>query len=386
MDRQLTSRVYMDNAATSWPKSPSVLQAVQEYLSNCGATAGRGSYRSAIEAENWVSRARQAVAQLIGARPDEVAFCTSGTHALNAALHGIIRTGENVVTCELEHNSVLRPLWAMVEQGQVSLTVASIESSGIPDPEVFAQQVPATTNTVVLGHASNVTGWATDIEAVRIPGESQLIVDASQTIGYLSIDVKKLKIDVLAAAGHKGLGAIGGTGLIYVRKELQQDFLPLLRGGTGRNSHSTDATPIWPESVEVGNLNLPGVVSLAVAAEQLLEYGRLDDWRMQFTQLVDGLRELPSVSVVGGLPESKDLDRHVPVVSLTVDGWDVHDLAAILDSSFGIEARAGWHCAALAHRPVGTEQAGGTLRLSTGRYTTSEQVEQVLESLASIVG
>lgn len=387
MDGNGSSRVYMDNAATSWPKSQNVLQAVQDYLGQCGATAGRGSYRSAVEAESWVTRARQAVAKLIGARPDEIAFCTSGTHALNAALHGMIHEGDQVVTCELEHNSVLRPLWSFAAERSIALSVAPITNAGILLNEELSQYLSESTNTLVLGHASNVTGWATDLHALSIPPQTRFVVDASQTVGYLPLDVNAAKIDVLAAAGHKGLGAIGGTGFVYVRRELQQGFAPLLRGGTGRNSHSTDAEPEWPENVEVGNLNLPGIVSMAVAAENLLADVELSEWKPAFSRLLDGLQKLSQagVQVVGGLPTSHDLDQHVPVVSLLVDGWDVHDLAAILDSSFGIEARAGWHCAALAHRPVGTEPAGGTLRLSTGRYTTTEQVDYVLECLGSIV-
>ena len=385
MDSSSQRRVYMDNAATSWPKLPSVLEAVQDYLANCGATSGRGAYRSAIIAENWVGRARQAVAKLIGASAEEIAFCSNGTHALNQALYGLLKPGDEVITCELEHNSVLRPLVALRDKQGVTLKIAPSEANGVAAPGSIHSLISEQTSAVVVGQASNVTGWATDIAALEIPESTHFIVDASQTLGYLPIDVRATNISVLAAAAHKGLGAIGGTGLIYVRKDLHSGFRPLLRGGTGRKSNSIEATPEWPEMVEVGNLNIPGIISVAVAAEHLLEDPEYQDqWRPAFRQLFQGLSQMPEVQIVGA-GEAENLAKHLPVVSLQIEGWDAHDLAAILDSSFGIEVRAGWHCAALAHRAVGTEADGGTLRLSPGRYTTAAEVTYVLESLKSIL-
>ncbi len=172
-------------------------------------------------------------------------------------------------------------------------------------------------------------------------------------------------------------------------KPLQADFRPLIFGGTGRVSESIDHTPDWPQVVEVGNLNMPGVVTMAVAAQELLQSKDFtESWQPSFRRLVAGLHQFPQIQLIGFQDHLDQLDgaARVPVVSLLVDGWDVHDLAAILDTSFGIEVRAGWHCAALVHADVGTAHASGTLRLSTGHTTTFEDVDYVLAAMGEVLG
>lgn len=413
-DRQ---RVYLDHAATSWPKSATVLDAVMGYLQTCGATSGRGTYASGQVADRWLGDARRHVAKLIHApAASDVAICSSGTHALNAALHGVLKPGDEVVTTASEHNSVLRPLQRMKAECGIRLRIVATDATGVADLNQAKDFVSQSTKLVALGHASNVTGAIQDLDGwgrLAKQAEAIFLVDASQTLGYLPIDVQTHGIDLLATAGHKGLGAISGTGILYVNSNLQSGFRPLMSGGTGLRSESLDGGTEWPFAVEVGNLNMPGVVSLAVAAKERLAAEQLykepaeqpskqpaeQSQRAVFNRLVEGLRGFDAVRLIGYLDETAPVERltlhRVPLVSVLVEGWDIHDFAAVLDSSFGIEVRAGWHCAALAHDAAsltGAVETGraldnysGTLRLSTGHTTTMEQVDYTISAFREIL-
>ena len=374
-------RIYLDHAATSWPKLAGATEAAIEFVQNCGATNGRGSYRSAQVADRWISDARRAVARLINA-PDSncIALCNSGTHALNAALHGLLREGDHVVTTALEHNSVLRPLSQLVKAGRIAMTVVDCTSNGSVNAASIDAAMKPATRWIVVGHASNVTGAVQTIGPIanvaRLHGAG-LLVDASQTLGYLPIDVQALGIDVLAAAGHKGLRAWAGTGVLYVALKLQADLQSLMSGGTGSASELINVDSNWPQSVEVGNLNLPGIVSLAVAAR---EADTSQNWRPLYLELRDGLKAITKLKLFF----ADDAATAIPVLSLSVEGWDIHDLASVLDANFGIEARAGLHCAALVHNHIGTQANGGTLRLSLGHESTSTEVQAALDALRTL--
>lgn len=383
-------RIYLDNAATSWPKCSAAIEAAEEFIRHCGATAGRGTYQSALLADRHLEDARSVLARLIGAPTGQaIAMCNSGTHALNAALWGVLRAGDHVITTAVEHNSVLRPLKHLENEYGISVSVVPSDSRGIADTDLAQSLIRKETKLFAVGHASNVTGAVQDLTAwsqLATSCGATFLVDASQTLGYVPIDVSACPVDLVAAAGHKGLRALAGTGLLYVSSQLQGQFRPLLFGGTGRASEQIDGHPSWPQSVEVGNLNMPGVVSMAAAARRLVDAvdAWQTDWWGNFEQLVQGLRGMPAVRLVG-IEDPLIMSARVPVVSLQVDGWDVHDLAAVLDSSFGIEVRAGFHCAALVHRRIGSHQDGGTLRLSTGHGTCSEEVEYTLSAFREIL-
>jgi cysteine desulfurase/selenocysteine lyase len=386
---EVRRRVYLDNAATSWPKSSAALQAAETFSRHCGATAGRGAYSSGLEADRWLSLARTNLSRLIKSEgAASVAICSSGTHALNAALWGLIRAGDHVITTEMEHNSCLRPLKNLESHWGVKLSCVPCDADGFVDPQHAELLVGPETKWFVIGHASNVTGRIQDIarwSELAHRSHAQLIVDASQTIGYIPIDLQASGIDVLAAAGHKGLRALAGTGLLVLRSALQTRLRPLMFGGTGFASEQLSDSQCWPQSVEVGNLNMPGVVSLAVAAaeaeQQLAANSSL--WHARLQQLVDGLRGIDGVELIGWEVD-RDIEKRIPVVSLRIDGWEPHDVASVLDS-FGIEARAGWHCAALVHQHLGTAQQGGTLRLSPGISTTVEEIDFALSVLRQLL-
>lgn len=374
-------RIYLDHAATSWPKSAKGTEAAIDFMQACGATSGRGAYRSAQVADRWLAHARLAVAKLINASSSSIAFCSSGTHALNAALHGLLCDGEHVITTAIEHNSVLRPLARMVAEGRITMTVVDCDRSGKVDSAKLHDAMRGDTRWIVAGHASNVTGAVQALEPMADVAHLYgigFMVDASQTLGYLPIDIAAMGIDVLAAAAHKGLRAWMGTGLLYVAPKFQKDFNSLMSGGTGSSSELIDVIPSWPQSVEVGNLNLPGIISIAVAAR---EADLSQSWRKLYCELVNGLREIPGVRII----VADNLESAIPVVSLTVEGWDSHDLASVLDANFGIETRAGLHCAAMVHQFTDTA-VGGTLRMSLGHDSTDADVQEVLSALRMITG
>ncbi|MEM7473953.1 MAG: aminotransferase class V-fold PLP-dependent enzyme [Planctomycetota bacterium] len=383
-------RIYMDNAATTWPKCQAGVQAACDYVEHCGATAGRGAYRSALNAENLLLEARVNVADLIGAQNSKtIAFCNSGTHALNCLLHGLLDRESIVLTTEMEHNSVLRPLVQLFGGTDENLCFAPADASGRADLTATEGMVTEKTQALVLGHASNVTGAVNDLgtwsQFARRNGLT-FLVDVSQTLGYVPINCDASGIGGLAAAGHKGLRGLVGTGLLMLGVDYWPNLIPLMQGGTGTASENVRANPTWPHSVEVGNLNLPGIASMSAAAGQL---ARLEDlaagWRPTFEHLVRGLLEIESVNVVGDYDFSKE-HNFVPVVSIKVDDWDIGDLGNILDGEYGIEARTGWHCAALVHDHLGSVESGGTLRFSTSRSTSIDEVDFVLASLREILG
>lgn len=390
------TRIYLDNAATSWPKRESVVNAAVEFIQSCGATAGRGAYGSAQQADRWISDARRQIAKLIGASDARsIAFTSSGTHSLNAALHGVLEPGDHVVATEIEHNSVLRPLHQLHVNHGISVDFARSDTRGLADWNHASELIRPNTKLIAIGHASNVTGaiqplapWS---QLAKQTGK-RLLVDASQTIGYVPLDIRQLGIDLLAAAGHKGLGALAGTGFLYVSQDLQTNFKSLMTGGTGIQSESINAPITWPQSVEVGNYNLPGIVSMAVAARDLCDELNLQPipwqthWREMYQRLLDGLASIPGIQIVGADATENTTSPvdHVALVSIRVQNWNAHDLAAVLDSTFGIEVRAGYHCAALVHRAIGTEVEGGTLRISPGHSTTAQEIDTLLDALRSI--
>ncbi|MBX3423937.1 MAG: aminotransferase class V-fold PLP-dependent enzyme [Pirellulaceae bacterium] len=396
----MPQRIYLDNAATSWPKPQSVLDAAWDFMTSCGATAGRGSYASARRAEQWLADARRSLSKLIGASDSgSIAFCSSGTHAVNAALWGLVNSGDHVITTQIEHNSVLRPLHQLTQQLGIDVEYVHSDERGIVSLEQARSLVRSHTRWFIIGHGSNVTGAVQDLSGwSRLARDSgaRLMVDGSQTLGYVAIDVQAMGIDVFASAGHKGLQALAGTGLLYVSPELQASVRPLMTGGTGLHSQSVDHRPAWPHAVEVGNHNLPGIISMAAAAQELLIQAQDSpirwqvQWREMMQGLVSGLREIPGVKLLGftaddwsAAPGRPIVDR-LPLISMQLEGWDVHDLAAVLDSHYGIEVRAGLHCAALIHSALNSQEVGGTLRISLGHHTTSADIAAVLAAITEI--
>ncbi len=379
------TRIYLDNAATSWPKPPAVYDAVDRYQREIGAAAGRGAYDSAVEAERIVMLARMAVAKLIGARdPSRVVFTASGTEALNLALFGLLRPGDHVVTTVCEHNAVLRPLAQLRSTAGVSVDFVGCDPLGTIDPEDIASAIQPGTKLVATTAASNVTGALQDVDAIsRICREHDvpLLVDAAQSLGHVTTDVSASGIDLLAGPCHKGLLGPLGLGFLYVAPGMETHLQPRLLGGTGLQSDLETMPEELPHRYEAGNLNVPALAGLAAGLEYLASESADADRNMAL--LMAELAKVPGVLHYGpplGLPRA-------PVASFNLEGYDPQEVAAILASN-RIECRAGLHCAPMMHQALGTHRMGGAVRLSPGLATSEQDVVTVvgmLKTLASSV-
>lgn len=379
------TRIYLDNAATSWPKPETVYRAVDDYQRRLGAPAGRGAYTEAAETERLVLSCRKKIADLINlGDPHRIIFTQNGTDSLNLALHGLLRSGDHVVTTVCEHNSVLRPLSFLAERG-VTTTYVPCDSQGYVDPAEIRRALTPQTRLIALIHASNVTGAIQPAEEVgRIAIEHNIffLLDAAQSLGYVEIDVAKIGCHLLAAPGHKGLFGPLGSGILYVAPGVDKHLLPTRQGGTGTKSDEDRQPRELPDRYESGNLNMPAIVGLEAGVSQIAELGfsRIEaHMRLLIQPLLSGITGLPGLQLYGPLSG----ENRVGVVSLNLAGLDPRELAAILDSQWSIQTRAGLHCAPRMHAALKSLPTG-TLRLSLGHFTTPEQIDATISALAEL--
>ena len=378
--------IYLDNAATSFPKPPQVSEAIADLLAHRAGNPGRSGHALAVAAQAVVADTRRLLASFFGARdPSRVVFALNATDALNTALWGLLRPGDRVVTTSVEHNAMVRPLSALAERG-VAVERVPCAPDGTLDLDDLARALEAApTRAVAMTHASNVCGTILPVQdAARLAHRhgAVLLVDAAQTAGVLPIDVAEMGIDLLAFPGHKGLLGPTGTGGLYVSPEVR--LAPLRQGGTGTRSEEERQPEELPEALEAGTVNTVGIAGLGAALRVLQGLGlaRVQAHEAALaTRLLAGLRDIPGVRVHG----TGDPRRQVAVVSITVDGWEPVDLGAALDSTFGIAVRPGLHCAPIAHRTLGTFPHG-TVRLSPGISTTEEEIDQALAALRGLAG
>ncbi len=385
-------RIYLDNAATSWPKPDAVYDAVDRYQRQLGASAGRGAYQSAQQAQRIVNETRAACAQLFGiADPNQLIFTANGTASLNLAIHGLLQPGDHVVTTVCEHNSVLRPLHWQAKHNGVEVTHVGCDSAGYVDPQDIAQAIQPNTRLVAVTHASNVTGAIQPIDEIAAifhktkahDADALLLVDAAQTAGCVPIDAEALGIDLLACGGHKSLLGPPGTGLLYLRPGLETQLCPTHQGGTGTDSFSETPPERLPEKFEAGSLNTLALAGLGAAAKHLAQQtvAAVQKHHNELTsQLLKGLATIPGLTVYG---PTVDQPR-VAVISCSIEGFDPQEFAAMLDASYGIECRAGLHCAPRMHAALGTAQTGGTIRFSPGWKTTTVEIDTALEAIATL--
>ncbi len=379
--------IYLDNAATSFPKPACVYDAMDRYHRESGAAVGRGAYRQAVEVQGEVDRCRQRLAQLLNAEnPQRIIFTFNCTDSLNLAIHGVLRDGDHVITSVLEHNSVLRPLHELERDGKIQLTLISVDQAGVVNPEDFRQALRPSTRLIVLTHASNVTGAIQPCAPVgqiaRAAGVLYL-VDAAQTAGHLPLDVRALSADMVACPGHKGLLGPLGTGLLYLRPGLEHELRSVRQGGTGTRSEDEFQPATLPDKYEPGNHNAPGLIGLSAALKWRMEQpqGALQAHEQAMLEhLLDGLHAIPGVEIHG--PQTAT--GRVGVVSVSVADQDPQIVATLLDQVAQVQVRSGLHCAPGAHRSLGTMERGGTVRLSVGAFTTLSELDRALEAFRQI--
>lgn len=377
---------YLDNAATSWPKPPQVIDAMRDFLTDVGANPGRSGHRRSVEAARVVFRAREAVARLLGlADPLRVIFCPNATHALNLALRGLLRPGQHVVTTSMEHNSVMRPLRALEREG-LTLTVVPCSAEGVLDPAEVERAVRPETAMIVATHSSNVVGTIlpiAELAAIARERDLLLLVDGAQSAGALPISLADLGVDLFAFTGHKALlGPMGTGGLVIGERVDLERFEPLTRGGTGSRSESQLQPEFLPDKFESGTLNVVGLAGLAAGVGWILDrgVGQIRAREIELTAtLLAGLGDTRGVRVYG----TRDARRQLSTVSFTISGMEPGEAARRLDDEFGVAARVGLHCSPLAHQTMGTHPAG-TVRFSLGSLTTEDDVARALHAVGAL--
>lgn len=380
------NRIYFDNAATSWPKPQAVYEAADRYLREIGAPAGRGGYRAAAEAEQVATGCRQQASALFGAgNPRDVVFALNGTDALNLAIQGSLSSGGHVITTDVDHNSVLRPLRHLEDAGDVAVTRVACDEQGFVSPDSIRESLRPDTKLVVISHASNVTGAVQPVAQVGdllSDHEALFLVDAAQSAGHRSCAMESLGADMIATPGHKGLLGPLGTGLLAFKEGVADRVQAIRFGGTGTLSEESRQPETMPEKFEVGNLNLPGIAGLRAGLEFLdSDEGRAShDREVELTgRLLEGLSRIEGLTLYG----PSDLENRVGVVSFTLAGYDPQEVAGMLDAAYGIEVRAGLHCAPEIHRRLGTFPTG-TVRVSLGVFSRVEEVDTAIEAIGEI--
>lgn len=372
--------IYLDNGATSFPKPPSVSEAVRYAMRTYAANAGRGSHRMSVMAAEALWRARERLSQLFGIpKPERLVFTLNCTDSLNMGLLGLLNAGDDLIISDMEHNSVYRPAVALKEKG-VRTLFAESDAAGMVSMESVRQQITPRTRLICLQHASNVGGGINPIREIgEMAHENGILfmVDAAQTAGCVPIDVEKDHIDILAFPGHKGLLGPQGTGGLYVREGIT--LRPLRRGGTGSASESAEMPSFLPDRLESGTQNLPGIAGLSESTAWILKTGVpriLQHERMLLKRMMDKVYGMRGVTVLG----PRDISKRTGVLSLAFDGRDAAEIADILDKRYGIAVRAGLHCAPLAAKRFGILETG-SLRFSPGVFNLPRDIDYAMHAL-----
>ncbi|MFC1961566.1 aminotransferase class V-fold PLP-dependent enzyme [Chloroflexota bacterium] len=379
--------IYLDNAATSWPKPPEVLKAMTDVLEYAGGNPGRSGHRLSIAAARVIYDTREELARFFGVSdPLRVIFTSNATHAINLALKGILKRGDSVVTSSIEHNAVMRPLRNLGKQG-VQLNIVPCASDGSLDVRDLEKAINSTTRLVVMTHASNVVGTLlpiNEISSIAHRAGALLLVDAAQTAGSMPIDVKAMGIDLLAFTGHKELQGPPGTGGLVIADNVDVSQIePLIRGGTGSRSDSEEQPEGLPDKFESGTANLAGIAGLG-AGLQWIESRGIDEIRNHtkklYQALINGLSAIPKLKVFGTL----DFARSVAIISFTVSEKHVSEVGLRLDEEYGVLSRVGLHCAPAAHKTIRSFPEG-TLRLAPGVFTTMNDIQEAIRAIDKAV-
>lgn len=377
--------IYLDNAATTFPKPDAVYRAMDEFARSRLANPGRAGHRMALASERLLDEARHLLNQFFkGEAPERFIFTLNCTDALNMAIKGVLREGDHVVTTNLEHNSVSRPLQALADAGFIELTRIQADGGGTIDPDDVRRAITPQTRLIALTHASNVLGTvqpAREVAQVARQHDVLFLLDAAQSAGVIPIDIRGWGVDLLAFPGHKSLLGPTGTGGLYVGSRVQ--LRPWREGGTGGDSASPTQPRELPYYLEGGTPNVVGIAGLIAGIRFVQEHGQ-ENIHQQEMQLIERLRqwlvEQEGFEVFG----HDDAKRRVATLSFRLDGLPAGDVAAILDTSFDIAVRPGLHCAPYIHKALGTFPEG-TVRVSLGPFNTSADIDALCHALHQLV-
>jgi cysteine desulfurase family protein len=397
-------RLYMDNAATSFPKPKAVHEAMMHFATQLGASPGRGAYAEAREAGRLMNQCRERICKLIGAdvnKPEQMIFTLNTTDGLNIAIRGIVghaianqTTGHDrphVITTWMDHNSVLRPFNALTQSKQIQQTRIPCDSkTGLVDPSDIIQAIRPNTVLIAVVHGSNVTGTVQPIHAIgQIARENDIpfLVDAAQTIGHMPINVEADNIDLLAFPGHKGLLGPLGTGGLYIRPGIEKRMITTKEGGTGSVSELDSQPDFMPDRFEPGSHNAIGIIGLSEGVQYILDKGIDTIWEHEqglMRMMIEGISEygsMPGLNWYG----PQGVKHRCGVFSVRVNGYDQpQTLSDVLEARYGILTRSGIHCAPLAHQTFGTHDLGGMTRFSFGPFLSVQDVKYASDALGQI--
>jgi cysteine desulfurase family protein len=379
------SVIYLDNAASSWPKPDATWQAMEHFTRSVGANPGRSGHRLSIEAGRIIIEAREALAELFGIDdPLRIVFTRNATESLNIAINGVLQPGDHCITTSMEHNSVMRPLRALEKRG-LELTVVPCSPSGELDPQEIEKALQKNTKLIVTAHASNIVGTlmpVAEVGAIARAHDIPYCIDAAQTAGAYPIDVEAMNIDLLAFTGHKSLYGPQGTGGLYIREGLEENLEPLMQGGTGSRSESQEQPDFMPDKYESGTPNTVGIAGLGAGVRFCLNQGiaqiRAKEEGLT-SMLIEGLGSIPGILVHG----CGDAKKQVAICSFTMSDLAPSEVTMVLDEEFNIMSRPGLHCAPSAHQTIGTSPEG-TVRLSIGYFITKEEITVAIKAVRKI--
>lgn len=374
--------IYLDNAATSFPKPPEVYDEVLKCMKNYAANPGRSSHDMAIAADLKIAETRERISEVFNIpNPLNIIFTKNATEALNIGIKGILKSKDHVISTKIEHNSVLRPLNAVSREG-VEITLMEVDEYGHLNINSLRKEIKKNTKAIIINHASNVLGVVQDIKTIgRIAKGHNIIfiVDASQSAGEIPIDVIGDNIDIIALPGHKGLLGPQGTGILYVRNGI--NLKEHNEGGTGSESESMVQPIYLPDRFESGTLNTPGIAGLCEGVKFIQKMGinNIHKYKKMLVEyLVEEFKKLSYVTIYGGT----SYENRCALVSINIDGIDSSDVGYLLNEK-GIAVRTGYHCAPLIHGIIGTSNRG-TVRISPGYFNTLSDMEILLKSIIEI--
>lgn len=382
---KVKSRVtYLDNAASSWPKPPKVIEAMNRVVLEYSANPGRGSHKMAVQASRELFEARKNLSKLFNINnPNDISFALNATHALNQGIKGFVKPGDHVITTSIEHNSVRRPLEYLQNHKRVEVTYVPADEKGRVSLEKLEKSIQPNTTLFIGSHSSNLLGTILPVQEISDmikKNDIKLFIDAAQSAGLLTVDVERMGIDLLAFPGHKGLLGPQGTGGLYIHPSL--DIEPLLHGGTGSQSEAVEQPTVRPDRYESGTQNTVGIAGLNEGVKFVLNetVDKIHTKEWTLTQrLMQGLMSIKGINILGpALGEEK-----TGITSFTLEGADPSEVAFILDQSFNIAVRSGYHCTPLSHKTAGTSEQGA-IRASVSYFTTEKDIDYCIEAIKQI--
>ena len=382
--------IYLDNAATSWPKPDNVYKYMVDFYRHCGVNPGRSGFDKAIEAGNILHELRIRLTRFFGGDevvPERLCFTYNATDSLNLIIQGLLTSGDHVVTTNLEHNSVIRPVNHMVRDHDVEATYVRFNEQGFVEPDDIKNAIKSNTKLVIVNHGSNVIGTVQPVKEIgRICKEAGVLfaIDTAQTAGMVPINMTDMNVDVLAFTGHKSLMGCTGIGGICVRKDVE--IRQTRSGGTGVRSAHPYHLEEYPYRMEYGTPNMIGVASLWAGQDWIKESGGVEaihSREMKLAKkLLDGIMDVEGVQLYC----CDNLENHLATLTINIDGLDAGDVGIMLDVDFNIATRTGLHCAPLVHKQLDLVKIHGGVRFSIGPFNTEKHIDRAVEAVREIAG